>query len=362
MKIILTNNSYSNIFVHIKKTRDIMRRSVYFILHVSLLILAVSCVDNHYKIKTRPDIPEPEIQRLEKDLFMTDPAFLPGIKDSLLSKYGNFIQLFAYVIGAGDLADSMSFDNMVSFVTDRDNYDVFRAVNEKYPDMDFYEKEFRKAWANYNYYFPDSCIPAMYTFISGFNNSLIVGDSVLGIGLDRYLGPESGYYSEMGIYRYLSYKMSSWKLVPDAMYGWASACCPYSGDISSDDLLSRMLYEGKLLYFTKCMLYDYPDSVLFGFTADQVRFCEDNESQMWQYIIEHDLLYSTDLMIIRKMTGEAPFTAYFTSESPGRAAVWVGFRIVESYMRNKPDVELYELMREENYRKILEEARYNPSK
>ena len=67
---------------------------------------------------------------------------------------------------------------------------------------------------------------------------------------------------------------------------------------------------------------------------------------MWQYLIEKDLLFSTDQLTIRKLTGEAPFTSYFTNESPGRAAVWIGFRIVESYMVKNPDISL-----EESYEK-----------
>ena len=57
---------------------------------------------------------------------------------------------------------------------------------------------------------------------------------------------------------------------------------------------------------------------------------------MWEYLVEHDMLFSTDPMLIKKLTGDAPFTSYFTSESPGRAANWIGFRIVESYMRKNP--------------------------
>ena len=57
-------------------------------------------------------------------------------------------------------------------------------------------------------------------------------------------------------------------------------------------------------------------------------------------------LFNTDQFTIRKLTGEAPLQAYFTNESPGRAAVWLGFRIVESYMMKNPDISLEELMKE----------------
>ena len=65
------------------------------------------------------------------------------------------------------------------------------------------------------------------------------------------------------------------------------------------------------------------------------------------------MLFSTDGFLIRKFTGEAPFTSYFTEESPGRAVVWTGFRIIERYMRNNPVVTLAELMEMTDCQAIL---------
>jgi hypothetical protein len=81
---------------------------------------------------------------------------------------------------------------------------------------------------------------------------------------------------------------------------------------------------------------------------------------MWQYLIEHDMLFNSDQFTIRKLTGEAPFTSYFTSESPGRAAIWLGFRIVESYMMKNPGVKLADLMADTNVQELLEKAKYSP--
>ena len=81
-------------------------------------------------------------------------------------------------------------------------------------------------------------------------------------------------------------------------------------------------------------------SVIFGFNPDQMNFCTNNESRMWMYLIENDLIFKTDQFTITKLTGEAPFTSYFTNESPGKAAVWIGFSIVESYMMKNQDESL----------------------
>ncbi|NSW94389.1 MAG: gliding motility lipoprotein GldB, partial [Bacteroidales bacterium] len=61
-----------------------------------------------------------------------------------------------------------------------------------------------------------------------------------------------------------------------------------------------------------------------------------------------------------KLIGDAPFTSYFTNESPGKAAVWIGFRIVESYMKNNKGVKLSDLMQDKDIQGLVEKARYNP--
>jgi hypothetical protein len=155
--------------------------------------------------------------------------------------------------------------------------------------------------------------------------------------------------------------MNPYNIVPDCMYGWGASEWDYEDiDYTDDNVLTVILHEGKLRYFEKCMLPELNDTILFGFTADQMKFCRNNERQMWQYLIENDLLFSTDQFVIRKLTGDAPFTSYFTNESPGMAAIWIGFRIVESCMMNNRDMTLDDLMETKDIQGLLEKARYDP--
>ena len=155
--------------------------------------------------------------------------------------------------------------------------------------------------------------------------------------------------------------MTPQNVVPDCMYGWADSEWPFDSiGYSVDNVFSRIIHDGKLKYFEKCMLPGLPDSIIFGFTGGQMKFCSNNELQMWQYLIEHDLLFSTDQFEIRKLTGESPFTSYFSKESPGRAAVWIGFRIIEAYMKRNPGLKMEDLMKNTDIQAILKEAKYTP--
>lgn len=329
---------------------------------VSIVFLPFTgCKRNHYKVNTSKIDVDIEIKRLEKDLFTMDPGDIIDSIPHIKSDYGNFLQLFSYVINTGDVNDPSFGEDLVNFCTDRLNYEVYENVIEVYPDTETIRNSLEGAFEKYKHYFPEYPIPAVYTCITGFNSSVITGDSILGIGLDRYLGADNEFYPRLGIYGYISARMTPEYIVPDCMYGWASSEWAFENTgYEKDNLLTRMLHEGKLRYFEKCMLPDEPDEVLFGFTPDQMKFCRNNEDQMWNYLIENDLLFSTDQFLIRKFIGEAPFTSYFTNESPGRAATWLGFRIIEQYMMKNPGVDLNIIMTDSDVQEILEKAKYHP--
>ena len=330
-------------------------------LSVGCFIFIYSCKRNIYRINISSVKVNVEIKRLETDLFGTDPSELAGKIPYLREKYGPFLQLFSYIIRTGNINDSVFSDNLARFCTDRQNYEVYESVIKVYPDVKFLETALRDAFRHYKYYFPSRKIPGLFTCITGFNNSIITADSALGISLDMYLGRSSRYYSGLGIYDYLSARMNSWNIVPDCIYSWGSTEWNFPDlKYSADNVIAEMIHEGKLKYFEKCMLPLVNDTLIFGFTAGQMQFCRNNENRMWQYLIENDLLFSTDQLTIHKLTGEAPFTSYFTTESPGKASVWIGFRIVESYMKKNKEVTLQYLMMDNDVQGILEKAKYSP--
>jgi hypothetical protein len=332
-----------------------------FFIIMTVVLGFTSCKKDHYKVSTSSIQVKIEIKRLEKDLFTLDPEGIIPAVPSLKLKYKGFLQLFSFVINTGNINDSSFGDFLVRFCTDKQNNDVYSLTMKMYPDIRQIEDGLQAAFRHYLYYFPGRKVPGVFTCITGFNNSIITGDSVLGISLDRYLGADCEYYPRLEIYKYMAARMTPKDIIPDCMYGWAASEWDFSTvKYQADNVLTEIIHNGKLKYFEKCMLHDSPDELIFGFTSDQMKFCRNNEDQMWQYLIENDLLFKTDQFTIRKLTGEAPFTSFFTNESPGRAAVWLGFRIIESYMMKNPGVKLEDLMNNADVQGLLEKAKYRP--
>jgi hypothetical protein len=340
-----------------------MKRAI--ILSLSFLLIltsGISCKRSIYKVNVSGINVNVRIKRLEQDLFGISPGHLSDSLGYLKQKHDGFLKYFGYVINIGEIGDSSWNEGLMNFCTDKVNNDIYTSTEAVFHSMGVIETGMTNAFRHYRYYFPSKKIPGVYTCITGFNNSIITGDSVLGIGLDRYLGPGNKFYKQLQIYKYQLARMKPENILSDCMYGWASSEWDYKAiGYLQNNVLADIIHEGKLLFFAKCMLPETPDELIFGFSPAQMNFCKKNEGLMWQYLVEHNLLFSSDMLTRKKLTGEAPFTSFFSSESPGRASAWTGFRIVESYMSRNREVTLEKLMTAEDIQEILEKAGYRPS-
>jgi hypothetical protein len=104
------------------------------------------------------------------------------------------------------------------------------------------------------------------------------------------------------------------------------------------------------------------DTLHTGYTADQLKWCEENESNVWSFFIENKLLFNTDPSVFAKYTSEGPTTSGFPKEAPGKTGAWVGYRIIEKYAAKNSGISLADLMLENDSQKILEQSGYKPQK
>jgi hypothetical protein len=237
--------------------------------------------------------------------------------------------------------------------------EAYREVQRTFPDNEELNAKLTDAFKRYKLHFPDAKIPAVITYVSGFNQSIMLAENIIGVGLDKYLGAGYKLYPQLGFYKYMSRNMYPAKIPADVMDALAEAIFPYFAG-QQDELLGRMLWEGKQLYFVKQMLPAEQDTAIFGFTQKELDLCHNNEAYMWLYLIENKLLFSTHAFTIDKFTQERPFTQEFSREAPGRAANWLGYKIITRYMKRNSSVTLPQLMLNTDYRQILEKSEYNP--
>ncbi len=347
----LIHSTFANIFF-LKK----------LFLFVSISSLLFSCNSDKPKLSI-PEVEEKKIslkiERFEQDVFNTDPNNISGGIALLRKKYGSFFNDFAVNILSLASADTIEFNQtFLSFTQDRDMKDVNKLILKKYPDLADLESDLAGAFTYYKHYYPDSLIPRVVSMNSGFNFAVVTTDTFLAIGLEMYLGDSCQYYPLLGLPKYKTKTMTKEFLATDVIKGWASTV--FEEPANSSSLLSKMIYQGKLLYFLDALYPETEDAIKINYSPEQMKWCEENQSKVWKMLVNKKLLFSTQKEEIVKLVNEAPFTAGLPRESPGRIGQWLGWQIIRAYMKNHPDVTLQQLMKENDFEKILRESKYKP--
>jgi hypothetical protein len=324
-----------------------------------MMMIFVSCQKNPLKIDVSKVDLKLYIKRLDRDIFKVKPENKQIVIKELSQTYGSFFDDYSEnILALGNPSDSLYSTYLNTFLTDSMRVISRIKIDSVFNDMSGLQKKLEDGFRHYKYYFPNNQIPEIITIISGFNQSVVMTRDAIGISLDNYLGAKCPYYVMLGMPEYKRQNMYGDKIPTDVLYNWGIS--EFGINESKNDLISNMIYQGKMLYFLDAMFPEEPDYLKFGDKPEKLEWCKKNESVMWTYLIEHRLLFTTDWMNIVRFVGPAPFTSVFTTDSPGRAGAWLGWQIVKKYMKKNSDISLQTLMSENDYQKILNDSGYSP--
>ncbi len=332
-----------------------MKFKIFAILGFSILF--TSCNKDRFKIDTSKIDLNTKIERFDQDFMSIDTSNIDNSILNLKKKYGEFFSIYTNnVIMLGDPNTDNYREVIKAFITDSMVNEVYNETQHVFTDITPIQTEINTAFKYIKHYFPKKNIPRIATHISGFNQNIVVSKDILSISLDNYLGADCALYKGI-VFDYQLYNMNYNKVAPDIILGYLMS---EFRTVNTGKLLDIILSRGKILYLQSVCMPERPEQDIIGYTKAQYDWCVTNEKNMWDYLVEKKQLFSTSQLVISKYVNPAPFTTYFTQESPGQAAIWLGLQIVKNYMENNTSVSLTDLMDETNYQKILEESRYKP--
>lgn len=224
--------------------------------------------------------------------------------------------------------------------------DVYEDIESLFQHLKFYDKTFT--------------VPRVITVTSDvdYRNKTIVTDSIVLISLDTYLGTDHHFYE--GIQRFLILNMKRSQIVSDLAANYSEG---YILQNKPKTLLDDMIYFGKQLYFKDKMIPFKSDAEKIGYSQEQLAWAQANESEIWRYFIERELLFSTDNSLAGRFIADAPFSKFYLeldSESPDKIGQYLGWQIVRSYMKNNdiPFMQMLQMDADE----IFNKSKFKPRK
>lgn len=316
-----------------------------YLLIICVGFLMVNCNSKSKVEKEIEAIPMTvNIVRFDKEFAVAKPSDLPKLK----AKYPLFFpKQFNDSIWEQKLNDTLQ-------------HQLEEAVALQFPSEEKLEDVLHPLFQHISYYFPKFKSPTVVTSTSDvdYNNKVILADTLLVVALDTYLGSEHEFYG--GIKKYIAQNLKESQLGPDIATQYAQQLIAKPRQRS---LIANMVYFGKELYLKDLWLPETSDADKIGYTEAQLEWAQANETDMWRYFVERELLYSTSAKLPIQFINPAPFSKFYLeidNESPGMIGRYLGWQIVRSYMKNN-DVSLEQLltMRAEE---LFEKSKYKPAK
>ncbi len=326
------------------------------ILFTSLLI--VGCTDDFKRPDTSNIDIDIKIRPFYKDMFKPYDDINLHISSLNNTYNGFFADLCKHELRIGAPSDSLFPTTFKQFLSYKENAEVIATCDSVWETLSDIDKNITDGMKCMKYYFPNITTPEILTHFSGFNSKVIVDSTYISFCIEHYLGSNCRYYSWLEIPQYARTTKSKDYIVPDLIKAWIYANMPELSE--KEDILTALIYQGKVIYATKSCLPNTPLQTIMGYNDQQMNWCEKAEAEMWGFMIEEKLLYNTNPLDKNKLINDAPYTSYFGQTSPGRAALWCGFNIVKNYMRLHPEITMQKLFEIADAQQILIGSQYQP--
>jgi hypothetical protein len=329
-----------------------------------LLLMVLSACTSRKKAPDVSHIPvSVSIARFDQDLIRTDTNHVAEGLQALHARYPVFLPAYVeHIMEFGPYNDSARQipAQMRLLLTNKDFRSLQEAVQQKFSKLSSLEQELAQSFRYMKYYFPAFKVPHVVTFISAIGNyGAVTIDTILGLGLDMYLGNDFPVYANLPDYpAYMVRRFSPEYITTNSLQALAQQHYPLPAPGSR--LVEQMVAAGKQQYLLEQVLPETPDTIRLGYTKEQLEFCRENEMMIWQYFIQNELLYKSDWQEAMHFMGDGPTTQGMPAGAPGRIGYFVGLQIVKKYMEKHPEISLQQLMENKNLTEIFNEAKYRP--
>lgn len=321
---------------------------------ITITFVFLSCDENRLDVDVSEVDVNTDFNRLDIELMSTPVDSLSGKHILLANKYNKLYEAFVEVmLREGNVYDSLTIVGLKRFISNKDIKLVFSEIANKFPKTQFHKEDFDNAFKHYMYYFPKDTIPLVVGYYSNFNAKALMFDSILAVGLDMYLGTENDIVKRIpvsNIPQYFKNKMEPEYLVADALKIFLlNKHYKYIGD----DFLSTIVSLGKIMYMLEATMPETQKRNLITYSELEYNWCEDNEKEIWGYVIKEQLLFANDQDKINNFISEGPNTKGLPAEAPSRVGIYLGWQMVKDFMNDNPDISIQEMLVEEDSKKIL---------
>lgn len=335
----------------------------------SVLSLWSGCTNSGEKVPLDEVDFEPKVVRFDLALQQAGHAIQDAASPDTVAIFNQIVLphkafILDYLYNGYEIPDSIMRLDFAAFLSDSMTLDLLDQVAKVYPaDYDFTTR-FRNPSKRFTYFFPDKKFPEITTYVSGYSRAgaadmdqTLFSGKYLGLGLHYLMGDSFRYYP-VDIPQFIRRRCAPEFITVLAFNRIADGLIAPPNPMNAPSLVDRMIHAGIRIEFLKEMLPEQPDSNILFYNAKQMEWATFYEGRVYKEIQAN--LYSVDNVLFETYLEETPFTKTLSRDSAPRMGQYIGWKMVQAWRNENPDITIAELIQMRDFRKILKESHYRP--
>lgn len=250
-----------------------------------------------------------------------------------------------YCLGVGKLTDSGTARRIQLFVNDPYIKRLEQVIQSKSRDFRVQEQQIIQGFKHVRYHLPKAKLPTSMVYLNSFfASSVFCSETAIAVGLERYLGASQAVIRELPedqIFQWVKEGMEMKFLARDVVTAWLMTHVVAE---THENVASEIIRWGKIIYFTQAAFPKEQPATVIRYSASDYQWAEKNEGALWKYLVDEKLLFSTHERDKTNLLKEAPFTVGLPEKGPDRLGQYLGWRMVQSYMKQHPKTPLSTLL------------------
>ncbi|MBR4924524.1 MAG: gliding motility protein GldB [Prevotella sp.] len=224
----------------------------YYLLVLSIIMLCSGCI---YKIRPNDDDAPHRIEikrydRLQSQYLTTgDFAALQQMNTEFPIETRTLIEDILHI---GEVNDPEISKTLLKYYQDSTLQVLISDVEAEYANIDDLNIGLEEAFAKLKTYIPDLAVPQFYAQIGDLEHSIIIGDGIVGISLDKYMGENYSIYRK---YYSQSQRESMTRsfIIPDCLCFYLLSLYPLD-NFEGRPQVERDLHFGKIMWVVNTII------------------------------------------------------------------------------------------------------------
>ncbi len=230
-------------------------------------------------------------------------------------------------------------------------------------DMAKLDQDLKQLFSHIQHHIPKFQTPTVFLYSSalqGVTDPIFYKpeENFLFIDVSAFMGENNENYKPLE--QYYQKSMNPQNIIPKVSLIFAEHFVPFNAE--HQKFIDQLVYQGKLMILQDAFIPKQPDYLKMNYTAPQYEWAKTNEANIWNYIVENDLVFSDDAKLVERFIAPGPFSKFYTeidNESSPQIGIFIGWQIAKKYFQENPETPLKEFL-QLDAQKIFTDSKYNP--